>query len=50
MTTDIHTALVCRRSQAAHNKSLEPTGLSVKHFAKKKSEMLATEARGSACR
>jgi hypothetical protein len=30
------------------NKSLEPTRLSVKHFARGK--MLATEARGSACR
>jgi hypothetical protein len=36
--------------QASANKPLEPTGLSVKHFAKMKSKMLATEARGSAYR
>jgi hypothetical protein len=34
--------------RVAPNKSLEPTCLSVKHFAE--SKMLATEARGSACR
>jgi hypothetical protein len=32
--------------EAPHNISLQPTGLSVKHSAKEKSRMLATEARG----
>jgi len=36
------------RMRRAANKSLEPTVLSVKHFAW--SKMLATEPRGSACR
>jgi hypothetical protein len=33
-------------SGRAPNKALQPTGLSVKHFAKTKSKMLATEPRG----
>jgi hypothetical protein len=36
--------------KVAANITLEPTDLSVKHFAKNKSKMLATEPRGSAWR
>jgi hypothetical protein len=35
-----------RDAQGRPNKALQPTGLSVKHSAREKSRMLATEARG----
>jgi hypothetical protein len=34
------------RAQMIANISLQPTGISVKHFARMKSKMLATDARG----
>jgi hypothetical protein len=37
---------VSRRGGAAPNNALQPTGLSVQHFAKEKSKILATEPGG----